>query len=736
MFDGKMTDAGGEGFKFPQLDDQVSPTRWTSRLGSVVYYGIMAGLILVLARAAWEQVFKKDYWTMQQSHAQSRTVLGNEQRGRILDRHGRFLALDRIIQQVAIDPDQLSRRYQELDFASGVKVVIEEFKEVLPVPLQPEWSIKEILIRLEDSGVEFLRAREEMEQELLNAVRNNLLIRAGVTMVYEEKSSKKDEPIELPRVRYRMLGTIPDRESRKQVTEAILEIESKEAGLGLKLFPPRGQKLQRFYPYEDIGLVVIGEVDRKNRFGLWGMESYWDHQLKMLSSMRKHRATPGGQSLGSDRFAIPGKEGTDLRTTIDIQLQAKLNHLVKANQQRTAARRVSAAVVDPYTGEIHAWTTYPALKRGQLNELATEDLINGSDEGMKQAFSLMSRLQRVSMAPGSVVKPLILARAIQLGVPLKLPLDVRGENQRIEGRSRWFRDSSLLREKTPEGAVVFSSNIGMVLLGVKLMRMQDVESILRQFGFGSKTGIELPGEERGLLKPIHQWNRYTWESACFGYEMMVTPVQVMRAYMAIANGGYLLRPTFLVKEQSDPGEIILSEDVARECRRVLRRAVKDGTGRHVVHHVGPELKSLIRSSELEIAGKTGTTKLMKEDGSGFSENRYNSSFVGFAPVENARFLTIVLVEEPTPEGKMYYASKSAAPLGAQILASALNLRGFNPLSVPIDESLDSATDSAKGNLAISGEAGNVGHGGFVGGQTQTAASASEDQGQEGEPDRW
>ncbi len=705
MLDGNVKEEESEGFRFPFAEEPIRPGRWASRLGSIVYFGIMFGLVLVLARAAWMQVIEKKIWAERQALAQTRTTLGPEQRGNIYDRHHRLMAVDKIIPQIAIDPDQLSRRFR-----------LAKDSALPPLPVS-KWSVSKILDRLAEEEVIFLNSKDEMQQQLISDIRSNLQFHAG-----DESAT---------RVRYRLLGTIPNVESRNQISKFISEIESEEE-LDLKIFPPMGQRLQRFHPYGAIGSLLIGEMDKANSAGLWGMEKYWDENLKKVQSVRRYRATPKGSRLGPSREGIPGKQGQSVQTTIDLQLQAELEHLVRANYYRTSAKSVSAAVIDPFTGEIHAWTTYPGLQRGQLTEFANQDFKNDNNEGMKRAFELNSRLQTVSMEPGSVVKPLILSRAIEMGIPLDLPLDVRGKSQRLDGRKRIFRDSSLLREKTPEGAVVFSSNIGMVVLGVKHMRSGDVESILKRFGFGRRTGIELPGEESGLLKDIDEWSRFTWESACFGYEMMVTPVQVMRAYMAIANGGYLLQPTFMMDSENRPVEIILSADVARESRRVLARVVKDGTGRHVIHHVGPRMKELIRSGELQMAGKTGTTKLVSANGAGFSEDRYNSSFVGFAPVEDARFLTMVLVEEPTPEENMYYASKSAAPLGAQILASALNLRGFDPFSLHVGNPGDYGID----NLAAPSEAGNLSSPGSRGKLPSAQGRSTSGQGQEGEPDRW
>ncbi len=667
-------------------DDMKQP----NKLSNITFAIILTGLTLVLVRSAWMQLFQRDYYRGVQVEAQSRISHGGEKRGRILDRNDQPMAMDREIHRLAIDPDHLSHCF-ELNLQDQIQ----------PKKL----SVEAIIQKLENSGIQFLSDRQVLIEELSADIQHSLKVR---------RNGKGN------RIRYRRLGDLAPDAKRGILDQSLSEI-SRE--LGKWVFPKVETEMVRFYPFGTVGSTLIGEKGRSE--GLWGMESQFNPTLRKVKSLVKEQMAPGGKKMAPNREAIPGQQGTDVHTTIDMTLQAELEHLCFENYQRASARSVSAMVVDPFTGETLAMATVPGLQRGQMTEFANQDLINGSREGMETAYGLMARLQRVSLEPGSVVKPLILARALELGIPLDLPLAVRSKNQRIDGRRRLFRDSSLLKEKTPEGAVVFSSNIGMVLLGVKHMKKSDVESILRRFGFGSKTGIELPGEEFGQLKPLSKWNRFSWESACYGYEMMVTPVQVLRAYMAIANGGYLLEPTLLKKSQDSPAPIILSEKVAAECRRVLGRAVSDGTGRHIVHHVSPELRELIREGKLQMAGKTGTTKLMDPETGLYSEDKYNSSFVGFAPVDNARFLTVVLVEEPTPEDNMYYASKSAAPLGAQILSAAMNLPGFNPFSVAYDDPRDSeplilATHESADNLSPSG----------------SQVEPARDSGQEGEPDRW
>ena len=563
-----------QGFPGSMAAEPRDEMKHPNRLSNITFGIILTGLFLVLVKSAWMQLFQRDYWRGVQVEAQSRVSHGEEKRGRILDRFGQPMAMDREIHRLAIDPDHLSRCFE-----------LNDQNQIQPKKL----AVDEILEKLAAAGLQFGSDRQSLSEKISADIQHNLEVRR------DSEGKRK---------RYRRVGILAPGAKREDLDQILSEI-SRE--LDKWVFPKVETELVRFYPFGPIGSILIGEMVRGGSEGLWGMESHFNSYLRKVKSLVKEQTAPGGKQNGRDREVIPGQQGEDLQTTIDMTLQAELEHLCFENYQRASARSVSAMVVDPFTGETLAMATVPGLQRGQMTEFANQDLVNGNREGMETAYGLMARHHRVSLEPGSVVKPLILARALELGIPLDLPLDVRSKNQRLDGRRRLFRDSSLLKEKTPEGAVVFSSNIGMVLLGVKHMKKSDVESILRRFGFGSKTGIELPGEEFGQLKPLSRWNRFSWESACYGYEMMVTPVQVLRAYMAIANGGYLLEPTLIRKSQDSPAPIILSEKVAGECRRVLGRAVSDGTGRHIVHHVSPEMRELIREGKLQMAGTTGTT---------------------------------------------------------------------------------------------------------------------------------
>ena len=690
---------------------------------------ILLGLCIVGLRVGQMQLLERGIWETRMAKAQSRKSTGNETRGSISDRNGNFLAVDVPFFIVSIDPLGLSKNCAS-DFEVNPLLVKKESKRAVSSDeFSKEIAIDEFLDMLLDCGLQLDNSLDNTLLSLKASLEHNRkwsreLSRDAGIETDSKTDSETDSETKTSPIQYLRLGILRS-VAEKNRFEALERALTKDF-LKRNVFPRFVTRFERLYPYEDSLQLLLGEMRGKTNDGNTGLENDNNAVLKSQKTLSKQRTDSRGRPLEDPTTLIPGYSGQDLILSIDILLQKEIEHLCLQNMRRTSAKRVSALVLDPFTGEIFSWVTVPALARGERTRIRNTFEEAEADRRIREKSS---RLERLPKAPGSVVKPLIMAKALSMGLPLTLALDVKSKDQFIanenssRGRGRIFRDSSLLRDKTLAGAVIYSSNIGMADLGLHHMSKKQLAEGLEMFGLGQRTGIELFGEDLGLLKPVEDWDWYTRGSACFGYEMRVTPIQVARAYMAIANGGYLLNPTFM-KDKEANSVPFLNEEVARKTRTVLRRVVTEGTGRHVIQHVGPELVDIIRSGRLEMAGKTGTIKLLNENKE-FSTELYSSSFVGFAPVENAQFLTVVMVEEPTTEDRMYYASKSAAPLGAQILASAMNLSGFDPYQVRVEKK----EESEAGNLEVSHEAGNVALR-----ETSTGRVVVEEQ--EGEPEQW
>jgi cell division protein FtsI (penicillin-binding protein 3) len=229
----------------------------------------------------------------------------------------------------------------------------------------------------------------------------------------------------------------------------------------------------------------------------------------------------------------------------------------------------------------------------------------------------------------------------------------------------------VLHDHRPHGDLTFkeviekSSNIGTVKVAL-LLEEENLYTYIRKFGFGQPTGIDLPGEVRGLLRSPSQWSNFTISSIPMGQEIGVTAIQMACALSAIANGGMQVRPMVVSEVQDERGEVIksfispsrkrvISEGTSRKMRQLLHGVVKNGTGKAA------------RLKRYTAAGKTGTAQKLEPDGT-YSHAKFFASFIGFAPAEDPQIVVCVFVDEPRP---VYYGGSVAAPVFKEITTSAL-----------------------------------------------------------------
>ena len=593
---------------------------------AVIFILVGTAFLAVLLRSGWMQLVDSEHWRTIQSTAQARSNWSQASRGKIYDRQGIVLAEDRLSWKVGFDPYSASLVREErtggIDSISALERVIEK---TLLLP-----------------GLQLAGPAEEVASKILEvASRNDEILHFNKSVEKRERRSLNQ---------YLYIGTVKAGREKLDFLEGKAELHRE---LGRPVIPALEPIVTRQYPHGDTGTLVIGELRGDRKIGLHGIELEYNHLLLERRGLRRQQTDISGRPLREASQAVPRIHGEDLHLTIGIQEQAILESVLADTYIDTEARSVSGIVMDPRTGEILAIATYPGLLRGEL-----QALYNSKRES--EAFPKMLRWLLMTMEPGSVVKPFLLTAALEAGMNLDDPVDVRAKSQRFSGKSRTFTDSHLLRDRTVRGAVVESSNIGIVDIGLKLGDKR-VHGILRKFGLGEKTGIDLGREETGFVKPLDRWSWYTLTSASFGYEIQVTPLQLIRAYCAIANGGQLIRPHILRidtdrLEQIQPVRVT-DETIAYTVRHVMREVVLKGTAKGVL-------------GTIEMAGKTGTAKVAIAGG--YSEDRYVSSFVGFAPWQDPERIAMVVVEEPATHDYLYYASRSAAPAVREILESVLH----------------------------------------------------------------
>ena len=252
----------------------------------------------------------------------------------------------------------------------------------------------------------------------------------------------------------------------------------------------------------------------------------------------------------------------------------------------------------------------------------------------------------------------------------------------------------------------YSSNIGIVKFGARLSRRETFETF-RDLGFGAPTGVPIPGEAEGILREPARWQKYSAASLAMGYELSVTPLQLVSAYAALANGGVLVQPHIVREIRDADGELlyraqpralrrVFREDVTREIRRLMRSVVDSGTA------VKADLATF------QLAGKSGTAR--RTQAGAYVAGDYTASFVGLFPAEKPQY--VVLVKLDSPRG-VYYGGEIAAPVTAVVLRAALAARDAaldradlanEELEVPLSPSLHAGRDSSRDSNKAAGRA--------------------------------
>jgi cell division protein FtsI (penicillin-binding protein 3) len=409
------------------------------------------------------------------------------------------------------------------------------------------------------------------------------------------------------------------------------ETASRVAGLGL-----RGvgmvKESKRFYPKRGIASKIIGYCGMDNQ-GLYGIEQAYNKVMRPVSSRFAVLKDALGRPVSMpDDLSAGGKSGpVDLELTIDERIQYITEKALERQTVKSGAKNGVALVMDPNTGEILAMAEYPQFNPNQRFNFS--------------ALAVRPRAVEDAVEPGSTFKLFVAAAALE--EKLISPGDILDcENGQYKTGGYEFKEA--LRHKygklTVGEVIAKSSNIGAIKIGEKL-GPKKLCSRLMGFGFGRKTGIDLPGESSGLLRPASEWSPMSLPSISFGQEVSVTPMQLGAAVSAIANGGYLVRPHF-VKAYMRNGATLKTvepETVGRPISRVTAELVKEMM-KGVTMEGGTGVKAAIPG--FVVAGKTGTAQKMDPVTKTYALDRHLASFAGFFPADAPRLVIVVMIDEP------------------------------------------------------------------------------------------
>ena len=414
---------------------------------------------------------------------------------------------------------------------------------------------------------------------------------------------------------------------------------------------------ERHYPNGSLAAHILGYVDGSEK-GVSGLEMKIDKYLRGQDGKLQFEKDAIGQAFSrTEKMALAGAQ---VITTIDSALQHKTEQALAKALADTQADSISAIVMDTQTGEILAMANAP-----------TFDPSGKWADNKQEEYVRRNRAITDIYEPGSVFKIVGYSGAIEEGL-------VRPEDKiRCKGSvtlgSRIIKDEHCHGEVTLAQALAKSSNTGAIHV-VRKLGDERFAKYIELFGFGRKTGIDLPAEAFGLARPFNKWQTTSFASIAIGQEIGVTAIQAVAAMSAIANRGIWVKPHIVKKivtgdagqrtlwEAQPETRKVISEQTAKTISSMLEGVVESGTARHAVQLAG-----------YTAAGKTGTAQ--KVINGKYSDSAYVASFDGFVPATNPRFAIIVTIDNPKGA---HQGGQVAAPVFNQIAQAALSDYGVLP----------------------------------------------------------
>jgi cell division protein FtsI (penicillin-binding protein 3) len=408
----------------------------------------------------------------------------------------------------------------------------------------------------------------------------------------------------------------------------------------------------RTYPRTWLASQLLGTASEAPGGG-GGLEYGADRWLRGQDGVRRVVSDALGQPI-SIKDAHPTVPGEDVQLTVDAGLQAKVESVLAGIGQVYRPKGATAIVMDPRTSEVLALANWPR--------------VDANDVTGAPSYATQDRAVGFTYEPGSTFKAITIAGALQDGtVTPDTPIDVPYQ---LQVADRTLHDAEGHGDETLTVAQVLqhSSNIGAVKIALMMGAHRFAQWVSR-FGFGTPTGVDLPGEERGIVPTYAQYSGSSIANLPIGQGQAVTPMQMVAAYAAIANGGILRAPRVVEaigghRVPLPRGRRVISPQTAAAVRDMLRGVLAAG---------GTASEASIPGYDL--AGKTGTANKVDPTTGQYSNTRYIASFMGFAPASSPRLLVAVVVDEP--QGAIY-GGQVAAPAFQKIVAFALPYLGINP----------------------------------------------------------
>jgi cell division protein FtsI (penicillin-binding protein 3) len=412
------------------------------------------------------------------------------------------------------------------------------------------------------------------------------------------------------------------------------------------------EESRRFYPNSSTGAQVLGFTGLDPK-GLEGVELLYDKEILGQAGYLVYGVDARGRGMGAGVVVQGGAQGDSLYLTLDKNLQYIAEKELAAGVQAARGKTGSVVIVEPATGRILAMASYPSFNPNAFRDFSPATYRNRS---------ICDNYE-----PGSTLKAFVLSAAFEEKVvhPGQI-IDCEKGHYRVGGRT--IHDTHAYSKIPVEDVLKVSSNIAAAKIG-KSLDKEKLYRYLSGFGFGARTGIDLPGEVSGVLRPPSTWYELDLAAISFGQGMTTTPLQTAMATAALANNGLLMKPyvvekvvdaegTVVKRQRPHPVRQVVSREVAAQIRSLLERTSEEG---------GTAVKAVVPG--FVVAGKTGTSQKVDAVTGGYSADKRVASYVGMVPSTAPRLVILVLIDEPETSP---YGGVVAAPVFSRIASQSLS----------------------------------------------------------------
>ena len=408
----------------------------------------------------------------------------------------------------------------------------------------------------------------------------------------------------------------------------------------------QNREYRRRYPEGESAAHVVGFTNVEDQ-GLEGIELAFQRQLQGHKGSRGVVKDRLGRVVEDMGDPVEPADGQDVELAIDAKVQFFAYQRVREAVAQHKAKAGSVVVLDVQTGEVLALANYPSYDPGERSRRTGEQLRN---RALTDIFE-----------PGSTMKPLVMAWALETGrVKPEELLNTSAGSVVVGGIS--IKDAHGHPALTAREVIQKSSNIGIVRIAMR-MQPRELWELYSNVGYGQKPQLNFPGAVTGRLRPFKTWRPIEQATMAYGYGLSASLLQMAHAYTVFAHDGEVVPVSMLKQDHPAAGLRVISVATAREMRKMLQMAAGVGG-------TGPKAQTIGYS----VGGKSGTAH--KQEGRGYASNKYRSWFVGMAPIDNPRIVVAVMVDEPS--NGVYFGGDVAAPVFSQVVQQTLRMMNVAP----------------------------------------------------------